>query len=168
MWIIPNQSEKRFVSCLVKNGQKSIRLNPINSETSIRMNLNHSETKFSIRINPTSSLSKPNFQSEAIGMNRIESLVSDWFGFIRIHSDCCLGLNRIRSNRFLPFFIKRDKKCFSDWFGMIRIGSDTDIRMNRNSSDWLGINSYPILSPGMCSICHAKMLSKVVKFSENV
>ena len=31
--IIPNQSEKRFISRLMKNGQKSIRLNPINSET---------------------------------------------------------------------------------------------------------------------------------------
>ena len=31
---------------------------------------------------------------------------------------------------------------------MIRIGSDTDVGMNRNSSDWLGMNSYPILSPG--------------------
>ena len=31
---------------------------------------------------------------------------------------------------------------------MIRIGSDTDVGMNRNSSDWLGKNSYPILSPG--------------------
>ena len=30
---------------------------------------------------------------------------------------------------------------------MIRIGSDTDIGMNRNSSDWLGMNSYPLLSP---------------------
>ena len=40
MWIIPNQSEKRFVSHLMKNGQKSIRPNPIISKTSIRMNLN--------------------------------------------------------------------------------------------------------------------------------
>ena len=31
---------------------------------------------------------------------------------------------------------------------MIRIGSDTDIGMNRNSSDWLGMNSYPTFSPG--------------------
>ena len=38
--IIPNQSEKRFVSRLMKNGQKSIRLNPVNSVTSIRMNPN--------------------------------------------------------------------------------------------------------------------------------
>ena len=34
MRIIPNQSEKRFVSRLMKNGQKSIRLNPITSEKS--------------------------------------------------------------------------------------------------------------------------------------
>ena len=32
---------------------------------------------------------------------------------------------------------------------MIRIDSDTDIGMNRNSSDWLEINSYSILSPGI-------------------
>ena len=33
MRIIPNLSEKRFVSRLMKNGQKPIRPNPINSET---------------------------------------------------------------------------------------------------------------------------------------
>ena len=32
---------------------------------------------------------------------------------------------------------------------MIRIGSDTDIGMNRNSTDWFGMNSYPILSAGL-------------------
>ena len=31
---------------------------------------------------------------------------------------------------------------------MIRVVSDTDTGMNRNCSDWLGMNSYPILSPG--------------------
>ena len=43
----------------------------------------------------------------------------------------------------------------TDWFlirwmriELIRIGSDTDIRMIQNSSDWLGMNSYPKLSPG--------------------
>ena len=55
MRIIPNQSEKRFVSFLVKKSQKSIGINPINSETSIRMNTNQSETKFSIQINPNQS-----------------------------------------------------------------------------------------------------------------
>ena len=37
--IIPNQSEKCFVSRLMKNGQKSIRINPIHS-ASMRMNSN--------------------------------------------------------------------------------------------------------------------------------
>ena len=60
MRIIPNQSEKRFVSRLMKNGQKSTRPNPINSETSIR-------------IIPT---------LDSFGLILIENLVSDWFGFI--------------------------------------------------------------------------------------
>ena len=42
-------------NALMNNGQKSIRLNPINSETSIRMNQNQSETKFSIQINQNQS-----------------------------------------------------------------------------------------------------------------
>ena len=118
--IIPNQSEKRFVSRLMKNVQKSIRLNPKNSETSIRMNPSEYElgliqTKFSIRI--WSDV------SELIGLSRME---------------------------FWLFFIKRDTKRFSDWFGMIRIGSDTDIGMNRNSSDRLGNNFNPIFSPRHC------------------
>ena len=40
---IPNESEKCFISRLMKIGQKPIRLNPINFETSIRMNPNESE-----------------------------------------------------------------------------------------------------------------------------
>ena len=76
---------------------------------------------------------------------RIKNLFSDWFGFIRIVTSDYIGLGRIG---FLAFFIKRVTKPFSDWFGIIRIGSDTDIGMNQNSSDWLGMNSYPILSPG--------------------
>ena len=47
---------------------------------------------------------------------------------------------------------------------MIRIGSDTDIEMNRNSSDWLGMNSYPILSPGLLSV--SKPLSKFGESTE--
>ena len=56
-FIHANYSEpirKTFCISFDKNGQKSIRPNPINLETSIRMNTNQSETKFSIRINPTS------------------------------------------------------------------------------------------------------------------
>ena len=46
MRIIPNQSEKRFVSRLMKNGKKQIRLNPINYEISIRMNPSQYEPSF--------------------------------------------------------------------------------------------------------------------------
>ena len=90
--------------------------------------------------------SKPSFQSKSIRMNPR----SEWFGlktWFRIHSDCCLWLNRIRSDPILPFFIKRVTKRFSDWFGMIRIGSDTDIGMNRNNSNCFWMNPYPVLSP---------------------
>ena len=75
MRIILNQSEKRFVSRLMKNGQKSILLNPINSETLIRMNPNQSETKFSIQINPNQS--EPGLiQTEFSIQGRNDS---DWF-----------------------------------------------------------------------------------------
>ena len=62
MRIIPNQSEKHFVSHLMKTGQKSIRMNPNESETkfSIQFNPNQSalgliQTEFSFRINPNES-----------------------------------------------------------------------------------------------------------------
>ena len=58
MRIILNQSEKRFVSSLMKNGKKSIRPNPRQQSELIRTNLNQFElgliqTEFSIRINQT-------------------------------------------------------------------------------------------------------------------
>ena len=125
------------------------------------MNPNQSETSLSIQINASSDWSKDSFQSELI---RIIP-TSDSFGLVRIYLDSFLGLNRIRSNHFLPFSIKRVIKRFSDWFGMIRIGSDTYIGMNRNSSDWLGINSYPILSTGKVLVLCKKWFSK---FSSNL
>ena len=164
MRIIPNQSEKRFVSRFIKNGQKSIRLNPNNTETSIRINpiWDWSKPKFqskSIRIIPTldsfglilienSVWNNPS--SVWFGFIWIENLVSDWFAFIRIDISRLIRLGRID---FWPFYIKRDTKRFSDWFGMIRICSDIDIGIIRNSSDWLGMNFNPILSPGkLCQI----------------
>ena len=113
------------------------------------MNPNHSETKFSIRINPNESevgMIRNNFDWK-FGLDQTElgliPIDLDWklgFGLVRILSDWCLGINRIKSDWFLTVFIKRDTKRFSDWFGMIRIESDTDIGMNRNSSDWLWIH----------------------------
>ena len=122
MGIIPNPCEKRFASRLMKNGQKSIRLNPIDSETSIRMNPNQSETKFSIQNNPNQSGLELIQTEFSIRMNQRN--VSDWFRFIRIDVSELIALSRID---FGPYFIKRDAKRFSGWFGMIRIGSDTDI-----------------------------------------
>ena len=98
--------QKSVVSRLMKNGQKPIRLNPINSETSIRMNPNQSETKLSIQINSI------NPRSEWFELILIENSVwinpsSDWFGLIWIEnlvSDWCLGINRIRSDWFFTVF----------------------------------------------------------------
>ena len=106
MRIILNQSEKRFVSGLIKNGQKTIRLNPFNSKTSIRMNPNQSETKLSIQINANQS---------KVGVIRT-NLSSDWFGlktWFGIGSDWCVGINRIKSDWFLTVFFQND----SDWLG---------------------------------------------------
>ena len=77
MRIIPNQSEKRFVTHLMKNGKKSIRLNPIQSKPIIRMNLNQSETILA-RIDPNRILNQNLFESFR------GRIVSDWFGFILI------------------------------------------------------------------------------------
>ena len=108
---------------------------------------------------------KPSFQSESIQMNPkserfglilIENSVwinrslnwSDWklvFGLVRIHLNCCLGLNRISSDRLFTVFYQTRYKTF---FGLVRIDSHWLGYRYRNSSDWLGMNFYPILSPG--------------------
>ena len=59
MRIIPNQSEKRFVSRLIKNGQKPIRINSVQSEGSIRLNSNKSEPSFKSESNRIISTSDP-------------------------------------------------------------------------------------------------------------
>ena len=50
---------------------------------------------------------------------------------------------------------------------MIRIGSGSDIRMNRNGSDWLRMNSYPILLPGLI-ILHFKYFWLIFILVENI
>ena len=126
MRIIPNQSEKRFVSRLMKNGQKPIQLNLINFETSIQMNPNQSETEFSIRFNSNESKvemiridSDWKFDSDQSGNGFIQIDV-DWklgFGLVRNHSDWCLGINRIPSDWFLTVFHQTRYKTF---FGLVR------------------------------------------------
>ena len=75
MRIIPNQSEKRFVSGLMKNDQKSIRLDQINCETSIRMNTKPSLQSRSIRsrIDPKRIFNQNQYESFRPWIN------SDWF-----------------------------------------------------------------------------------------
>ena len=122
MRIIPNQSEKSFVSRLMKNGKKSIRPNPI----LIRGN-NPNESK-PIR----KRIFHPN--EFEVGMIRIENSVlinsrsdwSDWklgFGLVWIHSNCCLGLSRIRSDQSFTIFHQTSYKTF--------------VRLVRNDSHWL-------------------------------
>ena len=76
--------------------------------------------------------SNPRQKSEWLGLILIEirfgsiraRIVSEWklgFGFVRIHLDCCLGVNRIRSDWFLTVFHQTSYKTFF-----------------RNDSHWLG------------------------------
>ena len=117
MRTIPNQSEKRFLSRLMKNGQKSIRLNPINSETSIRMNPNQHEIKFSIWINPSSDWTKPSFQLELIWMN--PSL--EWLGLILMRT-----IPKQSEKRFVSRLMKNCQKSIP----LNTINSEASIQMN--------------------------------------
>ena len=116
----------------IKNRSDQIRFNPRQQSGWIQNQIFHPnrselgliQTEFSIRINTDHS---------ALGFIRINSdwkfarNDSDWklvFGLVRIHSDCYLGLNRIRSNRFFTIFHQtRYKKFFvlvqndSHWLG---------------------------------------------------
>ena len=141
MRIIPNQSEKHFVFRLIKNGQKSIRLNPLNSETSIRMNPKPSFQSRSIGINPIWDWSKPNFQSESIQiiptldsfrLILIENSVRINLGLVRIHSDSSLGINQIKSDIILTVFHQTRYKTF---FGLVRNDSDLLGYRYRNKSE---------------------------------
>ena len=131
MRIIPNQSEKLFVSRLMKNGKKSIRSHPIQSEATIRMNPKPSfqsklrliQTEFSIRIKPN-HFDRGFIRIDSdwkFGLDQSELGLKTWF---RIHSDSCLGLNQISSDRFFIVFYQTRCKKF---FGLVR-----------KDSHWLG------------------------------
>ena len=148
MRIIPNQSEKRFESRLMKNGQKPIRINP---EISIRMNPNQSGTKFSIQVNPnqyahgmiqTEFSIRINSNYYDLGLIRIDQEWKLGFGLVRIHLNWCLRINRIKSDWFLTVFHQTRSKRFSDWFGMIHIGSDTYIGIFLIDSEWISIRYF--------------------------
>ena len=139
--IIPNQSEKHVVSRLMKNVQKSNRINPINSETSIRMNPNQSKTKFSIQVNPNQSVSdwsNPNFQSESIRMNPM----SEWFGKILIENlvlDCSDSFALISRNESDQVGLIFDSFSSNDVQNVFRIGSEWFELARIQISEWIGI-----------------------------
>ena len=124
----------------VKNKSGLIRLIPRHQSKWIRTNPKSSFQSRLIRINPGLDRSKPNFPSESIriiptsdsfGLILFESfrarIDQDWklgFGLVRIHSDWFLGINRIRSDRFLTVFHQMSNKTF--------------LRLVRNDSHWLG------------------------------
>ena len=78
----PEPVQKRFVTCLMKNGKKSIRLNPRKQSEWIRTNSEQSFQSRSIGIIPT---------SDSFGLILIENSVwinpsSTWFGLIWIEN----------------------------------------------------------------------------------
>ena len=94
MRIIPNQSEKLFVSRLMKKGKKSIQSNLIRDN-----NPNESETKFSFRIQTEFSI-RINPNESKVGMIRIDSylkfsLDQSELGLIRIDVSELIRLGRI-------------------------------------------------------------------------
>ena len=132
MRILPNQSEKRFVSCLMKNGQISILHNPIKSATSSRMNPNESEP-----IRTRNDLYRiSNYPCESIGLKFIPRR-TEIFRFIPISvSEPMRILPNQSEKRFIPCLIKN---------GLISIllnpiKSETSSRMNRNESEPIRTN----------------------------
>ena len=96
---------------MVKNRSDLIRFNPRQQSEWVRTNPKSSFQSESIRMNP---------RSEWFGLILIGNSVwfnpsSDWFGlktWLRIHSDSCLGLNGIRSDRFFTVFHQTIYKIF--------------------------------------------------------
>ena len=106
-WTIPNQSERRFVSRYMKNSQKSIQINLIQSVASIRINPNW--------ISIWTNLINPSLDWFVLIL--IENSSSDWFGSMsRIKSDALVRENQLSSCKKtqsrLIFGVRRTKKFF--------------------------------------------------------
>ena len=145
MRINPNQSEKRFESCLLKNAWKLIRLNPrllsewIRSQFSIRINWNQSGP--GLTFNPNESTFRL-IRIHSYGIFGLDQSVS---GFILIHSDRSLEFpsqcESIRTNpkNFWISFVENRLKIYPTQ-------SETSIRMNPKESEvnflseWIRIN----------------------------
>ena len=108
-----------------------------------RLNINPNEYE-SI---PTKSIWDPNLSE----LGLIQTGFLNWINpnefevrMIRIGSDSFRLMSQIKSDWFLTIFHKTRYKTF---FGLVQNGSITDCGMARNSSDSLGMNFNPLLSP---------------------
>ena len=122
-------------------------LNPNQSELGliqtkilIKINPNHSDLGF-IRIDPDWKLCLN--QSE-LELFRIDL---DWklgFGMNWIHSDCCLGLIRIRSDRFFTVFhqLQNVFRIGSEWFALAQIQISEWIGIVLIGSEWIPIQYF--------------------------
>ena len=131
MWIIPNQSEKLFVSRFMKNDKKSIRLIPRHQSEWIR-------TKFLIQPNPII----PTLDS--FGLILIENSVwinpsSDWFGCIRIDVSELIGsiFYRFSSNE-----IQNVSRIGWEWFALARIQISEYIGIVLIELEWIPIRYF--------------------------
>ena len=107
----PRQQSELILNHVFNPNQSELAL--IQTEFSIEINSNNSNLGF-IRIVFDWKFALDQSELELI---RIDL---DWtlgFGLVWIHSDCCLGLIRIGSNRFFTLFHQTSYKTF---FGLIR------------------------------------------------
>ena len=137
-------SKRRFVSRSMKNGKKSIRLNPKHQSRStlariyLNRNVNQNQSEWTQGWND-----------------------SDW----KRGSNLFGLIPRIKSDWLLPIFHQTRHKTF---FGLVRNDLLSLGYRFWNSSDWLEMNSYPKLSPrsfsgggGGGGLCNTTLLSWV-------
>ena len=143
--IISDQSIKRFVSRLIKDNKKLIRLDSLLS-SSIRIIPTSDWFKFKIRFR---SIRAPFNWDWKFDFGFLWTEVSDWIGINRINSDWFL--NNLCQTRYKDWRKSVKHQCDlirfiphqSKW---IRMNPRSDFWISRNSSDSLGLNFKPKLS----------------------
>ena len=127
-----------------------MRINPrqqsaMNRNQSDQSELGLIQTEFSIKINPDHS------DLEFILIENSVWIIPswDWSGLIWIEklvSDCCLGLIRIRSDRFFTVFHQTSYKTFlwigPEWFALARIQISEWIGIVLIGSEWIPIRYF--------------------------
>ena len=115
MRIIPNQSEKRFVTRLMKNGKKRsdlIRFNPRQQSEWIRINRSSDWSKPNCNQNQSEVQHVFWISSEWFALARIQ--ISEWIGIVLIGSDC-IGIVLI-SSEWIPIRYFRQGEIVKKYF----------------------------------------------------